>query len=159
MKFLNSEGLRMVLSKIKDKFATKEELQELAKKSSGGGYEEVVVQVMNTGNRFYFKLIKIGRRVDVFQILNNKDVLDELPPKFLPTEKTFVGRIFDVYTSGFSYNMENSRLLTVAKRLNIDGKTHISIEVQTWKVSKSFNYIEMERNIKQIYIGSYITKE
>mgnify|MGYP001658416918 FL=1 len=41
MKFLDSEGLRMVLSKIKDKFATKEELQELAKKSSGGGMKRL----------------------------------------------------------------------------------------------------------------------
>ncbi len=36
MKFLNSEGLRMVLSKIKDKFATKQELQEVEKKVGGG---------------------------------------------------------------------------------------------------------------------------
>lgn len=36
MKFLNNDGLRTVLSKIKDKFATKEQLQELEKKVGGG---------------------------------------------------------------------------------------------------------------------------
>lgn len=42
MKFLNSEGLRMVLSKIKDKFATKEELKEIEKKSTGGGMRRLL---------------------------------------------------------------------------------------------------------------------
>lgn len=36
MKYLNSDGLRTVLSKIKGKFATKQELQEVEKKVGGG---------------------------------------------------------------------------------------------------------------------------
>lgn len=36
MKYLNSDGLRTVLSKIKDKFATKQELQDVEKKVGGG---------------------------------------------------------------------------------------------------------------------------
>lgn len=35
MKYLNSDGLRIVLSKIKDKFATKQELQDVEKKVGG----------------------------------------------------------------------------------------------------------------------------
>lgn len=42
MKFLNNDGLRTVLSKIKEKFTTKEELQELAKESDGGGMKRLL---------------------------------------------------------------------------------------------------------------------
>lgn len=38
MKFLSSDGLKVVLSKIKDMFYTKGEVDEKLKSVSGGGY-------------------------------------------------------------------------------------------------------------------------
>lgn len=41
MKFLNSDGLKVVLSKLKDKFYTKSEVDEKLKSVSGGGVRKL----------------------------------------------------------------------------------------------------------------------
>ena len=44
MKYLNSDGLKVVLSKLKEKFYTKSEVDEKLKSVSGGGTEEYIVE-------------------------------------------------------------------------------------------------------------------
>lgn len=152
MKFLNSDGLRTVLSKIKDKFATKEQLQELEKKSSGG-YEEVVVKLRN--NKECFKFIKIGRRVDVFQVFESKGTIDTLPPKFRTSTPTYVGII---YPGEKSFDRDYGFMLFIDNELTIKTMSRYfccdsNYNRQSMRIEKISNMLD------EIYIGSYITKE
>lgn len=157
MKFLNSDGLRTVLSKIKDKFATKEQLQELEKKS-GGGYEEVVVKVLNNNKRYYFKLIKIGRRVDVYQIHDTSNAVDVLPTSFEANEQTCLGTIYNSEdSSGLKYfeSKYNNRGLVIDDTLGVTEEKDYIYGNDTYTLT----FYLYRKDLKQIYIGSYITKE
>lgn len=148
MKFLNSDGLRTVLSKIKEKFATKEELQELAKKSDGGGYEEIVVRVQKE-YEFYFKLIKIGRRVDVFQMIEASNAVDVLPNSFKADKGTCIGVMYKIVGRNYFSTSTRTYGLFVNYTLGLTEEIESSFQLKYY-----FNY-----GVTQIYIGSYITKE
>ena len=156
MKYLNSDGLRTVLSKIKDKFATKQELQDVEKKV-GGGYEEVnirlnTVNVNGYGNAEYkyFKLIKIGRRVDVFQVKELVIFTNYLPLNFRTNLATFIGYCYRK-TNNKKYFFDKSCLIVKD-----------SVYVYNYE-NGNYENVDLaavsQNNIDQLYIGSYITKE
>lgn len=92
MKFLNNDGVRTILNKIKDKFATKQELQELAKKSSGklvpsndGGIVDLSDYVKKEELQEQLKNVKVGnvRLVDKYPDNPEENVLYFIPPEII----------------------------------------------------------------------------
>lgn len=115
---------------------------------------------MNTGNRFYFKLIKIGRRVDVYQVHAKSDALDTLPSNFKASTQTCLSaiyesksnskneRYFEIYDSSYGLLVDETLSLTNNYYMTIYGDTHFQVTL-----------ITNNQGINQVYIGSYITKE
>lgn len=61
MKYLSNDGLKVVLSKIKEMFYTKKEVDEKLKSVSGGGteVEEFYIKFIDRNNKTYFFNFKI----------------------------------------------------------------------------------------------------
>lgn len=155
MKYLNSDGLRTVLSKIKDKFATKQELQDVEKKV-GGGDEEVIVRVdlqNNSQDQRYFKLVKTGRRVDVFQVEPPGSYAYSLPVKYQSNKLTFIGMTYKyerTYRNTFFEETDSFSGLFVDTSMCL--KPNV-MDANNAHVGFADRYVE------QVYIGSYIAKE
>lgn len=152
MKYLNSDGLRTVLSKIKNKFATKQELQDVEKKV-GGGYEEVNIKVTLNAYTRYFKLVKIGRRVDVFQVHSAYPVSTSLPPKYQASETVFIG--LTLGSDGGNKFLSDGLI----EGLFVDTNLRMSARALSSNDIKARAVLGGSPAISQLYIGSYITKE
>lgn len=122
----------------------------MRRKLGGGGYEEVKISITSGNYKYSFKLVKTGKRVDVYQIPKSDFYIDTLPHNFRAEEFSFVGLAYrDSYMDGAFTSSINMFLigdfLFLEPMQDYYGDT---------KNIKKDNY-----KIDQLYIGSYITKE
>lgn len=118
-----------------------------------GGYEEVNIQVTLNAYIRYFKLVKIGRRVDVFQIHDAYNYTDSLPLKYQASETTFIGLTLG---SDNRYNFSSDSTiegLFVGTNLRMSLYALSSNDIKIRAVNGG------DPAINQLYVGSYITKE
>lgn len=133
----------------------------------GGGYEEVVVKLeipfYNVARRYgyyYFKLIKIDRRVDVYQVHEKSDALNTLPSNFKASEQTCLSaiyasesdpknkRYFEIQDHSYGLLVDETLSFTNEYSMSMFGDTHFQVVLMS-----------QNQDINQVYIGSYITKE
>lgn len=105
MKYLDNSGLKTIFTKMKALFVTKSEL-DTKLKSVGGGTEEVVyLETSFFGDKQYFKFIKKGNIVKVFQeIYYNGRMVENLPSSFIPNGNIVIG--FGGFVTDFSNNVK-----------------------------------------------------
>lgn len=85
----------------------------------------------------------------MFQVYKTDRAISTLPPLFAANEYTFVG--FAYYCDNIFYANEGSaKTLTVSSRIRLN-TIHVNATLE-------IDY-KLDSDVKQIYIGSYITKE
>lgn len=105
MKFLDSQGLKVVLNRIKSTFATKAELSEVKKRIGGGTEfeEKITMKAKAYEEDLFFNFYKKGNVIKVFQIINKETLYSSyVPDNFLPKgfggyDSFIIGKSFDLY--------------------------------------------------------------
>lgn len=141
MKFLSSDGLKVVLSKIKDMFYTKTEVDEKLKSVSGGGTEEKIT-VKPRYSSCLFNFYKKGNVVEVYQTFNSERYIDYVSDNFLP--KNY---------------MENKEVI-IGNMLNFENRNVILILKEYKQLiirGGDFYYSDSDKTYGETFIGKYFT--
>lgn len=94
MKFLSSDGLKVVLSKIKDMFYTKGEVDEKLKSVSGGGtFTEEYFKINNEVYGLYCKVIETDDKYEVWSNLKISKTYQYNKFNNIPKGKKFYGNV------------------------------------------------------------------
>lgn len=144
MKYLDNNGLRTILTKMKALFVTKSEL-DTKLKSVGGGTEGVAH--CKCGN-LYFELIKSGKKVDVYQLKYAPSSYSEtLPREFRVDEIDDYNN--DSYAIGIVFDSS-------IKRLNISGSKLYLEEMDFNYINSSGKSVSVDMKWANWYDRSYI---
>lgn len=121
-----------------------------------GGHEEIIVRITaptNNKDQRNFKLVKTGRRVDVYQIHYGYPYKISLPLKYQADEITFIGLALQsndkAFINGNSYT----------EGLYVDNNLHLSNKALYANSLRIRVLDDISFTIDKVYIGSYITKE
>lgn len=152
MKFLNSDGLKVVLSKIKELFYTKTEVDEKLKSVSGGGTEV---------SEFYVKLIDARYQKTFFfnfKIIEGADLV-HFYVKAIPLDRVTSYKTNDAIKCINEYIFKNIVRRDEYKNLVV---YQFSINSQGLKLKERSSdryYIEPEQGNFWIYLGGVPTSE
>lgn len=151
MKFLSNDGLKVVLSKIKEMFYTKTEVDEKLKSVSGGGtsIDEKITIKSNSNDGLFFNFYKKGNVVKVFEILNRETIYSSyVPDNFLPKgfEKYGAFIIGELVEVEYRENRSSPNLVI---------KNNKNIEITEY--SHSVENMKYKGYYGEIFVGEYFT--